>query len=252
MELRVLPVTGLPMIQEGDDLALLITNQLHDNQQLLEHGDVIVIAQKIVSKSEGRLVSLASITPSEEAVRLAAETDKDARLVEVILRESDAVVRHKPGVMIMRHRLGHVGAHAGVDQSNIDHGDDDAALLLPLDPDASAKRLREAIRHRSGKEIGVLISDSGNRPWRLGTTGIAIGASGFTVLDDRRGGTDLYGRELKVTLITRADSIATAATLIMGETTERIPVAIVRGFEYEPVEQNAAMINRPGEEDLFL
>ncbi|MCH2337669.1 MAG: coenzyme F420-0:L-glutamate ligase [Pseudomonadales bacterium] len=252
MELRVLPVTGLPMIQEGDDLALLITNQLHDNQQLLEHGDVIVVAQKIVSKSEGRLVSLASITPSEEAVRLAAETDKDARLVEVILRESDAVVRHKPGVMIMRHRLGHVGAHAGVDQSNIDHGDDDAALLLPLDPDASAKRLREAIRHRSGKEIGVLISDSGNRPWRLGTTGIAIGASGFTVLDDRRGGTDLYGRELKVTLINRADSIATAATLIMGETTERIPVAIVRGFEYEPVEQNAAMINRPVEEDLFL
>jgi len=252
MELRVLPVTGLPMIQEGDDLALLITNQLHDNQQLLEHGDVIVIAQKIVSKSEGRLVSLASITPSEEAVRLAAETDKDARLVEVILRESDAVVRQKPGVMIMRHRLGHVGAHAGVDQSNIDHGDDDAALLLPLDPDASAKRLREAIRHRSGKEIGVLISDSGNRPWRLGTTGIAIGASGFTVLDDRRGGTDLYGRELKVTLINRADSIATAATLIMGETTERIPVAIVRGFEYEPVEQNAAMINRPVEEDLFL
>ena len=252
MELRVLPVTGLPMIQEGDDLALLITNQLHDNQQLLEHGDVFVIAQKIVSKSEGRLVSLASITPSEEAVRLAAETDKDARLVEVILRESDAVVRHKPGVMIMRHRLGHVGAHAGVDQSNIDHGDDDAALLLPLDPDASAKRLREAIRRRSGKEIGVLISDSGNRPWRLGTTGIAIGASGFTVLDDRRGGTDLYGRELKVTLINRADSIATAATLIMGETTERIPVAIVRGFEYEPVEQNAAMINRPVEEDLFL
>ena len=240
------------MIQEGDDLALLITNQLHDNQQLLQHGDVIVVAQKIVSKSEGRLVSLASITPSEEAVRLAAETDKDARLVEVILRESDAVVRHKPGVMIMRHRLGHVGAHAGVDQSNIDHGDDDAALLLPLDPDASAKRLREAIRHRSGKEIGVLISDSGNRPWRLGTTGIAIGASGFTVLDDRRGGTDLYGRELKVTLINRADSIATAATLIMGETTERIPVAIVRGFEYEPVEQNAAMINRPVEEDLFL
>ena len=154
--------------------------------------------------------------------------------------------------MIMRHRLGHVGAHAGVDQSNIDHGDGDAALLLPLDPDASAKRLREAIRHRSGKEIGVLISDSGNRPWRLGTTGIAIGASGFTVLDDRRGGTDLYGRELKVTLINRADSIATAATLIMGETTERIPVAIVRGFEYEPVEQNAAMINRPVEEDLFL
>ena len=252
MEMRVLPVKGLPMIQEGDDLAQLITNQLRDNQQPLEHGDVVVIAQKIVSKAEGRLVSLASVTPSEEAINLATETEKDPRLVEVILRESEAVVRHKPGVMIMRHRLGHVGAHAGVDQSNIDHADGDAALLLPLDPDASAKSLRDAIRHRLGKEIGVLISDSGNRPWRLGTTGIAIGGSGFTVLDDHRGGTDLYGRELKVTLINRADSIATAATLIMGETTEQIPVAIVRGFDYEPSDQTAAMINRPIEEDLFL
>ena len=252
MEMRVLPVKGLPMIQEGDDLAHLITNQLRDNQQPLEHGDVVVIAQKVVSKAEGRLVSLASVTPSDEAISLATETEKDPRLVEVILRESEAVVRRKPGVMIMRHRLGHVGAHAGVDQSNIDHADGDAALLLPLNPDASAKSLRDAIRHRLGKEIGVLISDSGNRPWRLGTTGIAIGASGFTVLDDHRGGTDLYGRELKVTLINRADSIATAATLIMGETTEQIPVAIVRGFDYEPSDQTAAMINRPIEEDLFL
>ena len=250
MEMRVLPVKGLPMIHEGDDLAHLITKQLRDNRQPLEDGDVVVIAQKIVSKAEGRLVSLASVTPSEEAINLATETEKDPRLVEIILRE--AVVRHKPGVMIMRHRLGHVGAHAGVDQSNIDHADGDAALLLPLDPDASAKSLRDAIRHRLGKEIGVLISDSGNRPWRLGTTGIAIGASGFTVLDDHRGGTDLYGRELKVTLINRADSIATAATLIMGETTEKIPVAIVRGFDYEPSDQTAAMINRPIEEDLFL
>ncbi len=252
MELRVLPVKGLPMIHEGDDLAHLITSQLETNQQALEHGDVVVIAQKIVSKAEGRLVPLASVTPSKEAIDLAAKTEKDPRLVEVILRESEAVVRHKPGVMIMRHRLGHIGAHAGVDQSNIDHGDGDAALLLPLDPDASAKSLRDTIHHLSGKEIGVLISDSGNRPWRLGTTGIAIGASGFTVLDDHRGGTDLYGRELKVTLINRADGIATAATLVMGETTERIPVAIVRGFDYQPGDQSAAMINRPIEDDLFL
>ncbi len=240
------------MIHEGDDLAHLITSQLETNQQALEHGDVVVIAQKIVSKAEGRLVPLASVTPSKEAIDLAAKTEKDPRLVEVILRESETVVRHKPGVMIMRHRLGHIGAHAGVDQSNIDHGDGDAALLLPLDPDASAKSLRDTIHHLSGKEIGVLISDSGNRPWRLGTTGIAIGASGFTVLDDHRGGTDLYGRELKVTLINRADGIATAATLVMGETTERIPVAIVRGFDYQPGDQSAAMINRPIEEDLFL
>jgi coenzyme F420-0:L-glutamate ligase/coenzyme F420-1:gamma-L-glutamate ligase len=138
------------MIHEGDDLAHLITNQLRNNRQPLEHGDVVVIAQKIVSKAEGRLVSLASVTPSEEAINLATETEKDPRLVEIILRESEAVVRHKPGVMIMRHRLGHVGAHAGVDQSNIDHADGDAALLLPLDPDASAKSLRDAIRHRLG------------------------------------------------------------------------------------------------------
>ena len=250
--MHVTAIPGFPAIEPQDDLASTIIAAIEIAGIEILNGDILVIAQKIVSKAEGRLVSPASATPSEEAINLATETEKDPRLVEGILRESEAVVRHKPGVMIMRHRLGHVGAHAGVDQSNIDHADGDAALRLPLDPDASAKSLRDAIRHRLGKEIGVLISDSGNRPWRLGTTGIAIGASGFTVLDDHRGGTDLYGRELKVTLINRADSIATAATLIMGETTEQIPVAIVRGFDYEPSDQTAAMINRPIEEDLFL
>ena len=168
-----------------------------------------------------------------------------------MLQESTEVVRKKPGVLILRHRLGHVGAHAGIDQSNIAHSEEDSALLLPIDPDRSARKLVEDLKSLLGIDIGVLISDSGNRPWRIGTVGMAIGAYGFPVLDDHRGGVDLYGRELKVTLINRADSIATAATLVMGETTEGVPAAIVRGFDWEPSKQTAAEINRPLEEDLF-
>ena len=239
------------MIEAGDDLAGIILAQIEKNGQTLEDGDVLVVAQKIVSKAEGRLVPLASVTPSAQAQQLAIETEKDPRLVELMLQESTEVVRRKPGVMILRHRLGHVGAHAGIDQSNIDHGADEAALLLPEDPDVSARTLCDEIKRRSDVGVGVLVSDSGNRPWRLGTVGMAIGAAGFPVLDDHRGGVDLYGRELKVTLINRADSIATAATLVMGETTEKVPAAIVRGFAFEPTEETAGMINRPLEEDLF-
>ena len=189
---------------------------------------------------------------SEEALELAATTEKDPRLVQLILDESTAVVRHKPGVLIVRHRLGLVGAHAGIDQSNIEHDEDGSALLLPEDPDASAEQLRHTLAEASGCALGVLITDSANRPWRLGTVGIAIGAAGLDVLDDRRGGTDLYGRELKVTLINRADSIAAAATLAMGETAERTPAALVRGLPPAAHDgQSAAQIVRPLEEDLF-
>ena len=161
-------------------------------------------------------------------------------------------MRKKPGVLIVRHRLGLVGAHAGVDQSNVDHGAGACALLLPEDPDASASRIRRALVAATGQRIGVLITDSANRPWRLGTVGIAIGAAGINVLDDRRGGNDLYGRELKVTLINRADSLASAATLAMGETTERTPAALDPGILCtEASEQSASDIPRPLEEDLF-
>ena len=208
-----------------------------------------------MSKSEGQLVALADVTPSQEAVDLAAETDKDPRLVELILRESTEVLRKKMGVLIMRHRLGIVGAHAGIDQSNVDHAQGEQALLLPENPDASAAGLRADLMAQTGKRIGVIITDSQNRPWRMGTTGCAIGAAGLTVLDDHRGGTDVYGRELKVTLINRADALASAATLVMGETTEKIPLALIRGMPAESEDtiegQNAAMINRPLEEDLF-
>jgi coenzyme F420-0:L-glutamate ligase/coenzyme F420-1:gamma-L-glutamate ligase len=224
------------------------------SDQTLEDGDCICLAQKIVSKAEGQQIALADVSATPEAEKLAAETDKDPRLVQLILDESTEVLRQKPGVLIMRHKLGLVGAHAGIDQSNIDHQGGEQALLLPVDPDASAAQFRAAVEARTGKTVGVIITDSANRPWRLGTIGIAIGAAGLTVLDDHRGGTDSFGRELKVTLINRADAIASMATMVMGETTERLPVAIVRGLPLvvgDNGEQPAAVINRPLEEDLF-
>jgi coenzyme F420-0:L-glutamate ligase/coenzyme F420-1:gamma-L-glutamate ligase len=244
-------IEGMPMVAAGDDLARLIADALRAMNMALVAGDILVVAQKIVSKSEGRLIPLAAVTPSPEAIALAAETEKDPRLVELVLRESTEVLRRKPGVLIVRHRLGIVGAQAGIDQSNVEHGDDEKALLLPHDPDASAARLRADIAALTGVAPGVIVSDSMNRPWRLGTIGGAIGAAGLRVLDDRRGQHDIFGRELKVTLINRADSIATAAILLMGETTERTPVALVRGFPPEESTQRAGDAIRPLEEDMF-
>jgi coenzyme F420-0:L-glutamate ligase/coenzyme F420-1:gamma-L-glutamate ligase len=249
--LTVTPIAGLPMVEPGDDLPALIVAALTQQHMELVAGDILVIAQKIVSKAEGRTVALSTITPSAEAVELARETDKDPRLVELILRESNTVLRKKPGVLIVRNRLGIVGAQAGIDQSNIEHADGENALLLPEDPDASARQIRETIGARTGVRPGVIVSDSMNRPWRLGSIGGAIGSAGILVLDDRRGGHDIYGRELKVTLVNRADSIATAAILVMGETTEKTPVALVRGFAAEDSAQTARDIIRPLEEDMF-
>ena len=249
--LTVTPIAGLPMVEPGDDLPALIVTALTQQRIELAAGDILVIAQKIVSKAEGRTVALSTITPSAEAVELARETDKDPRLVELILRESNTVLRKKPGVLIVRNRLGIVGAQAGIDQSNIEHADGENALLLPEDPDASARQIRERIAARTGVRPGVIVSDSMNRPWRLGSIGGAIGSAGILVLDDRRGGHDIYGRELKVTLVNRADSIATAAILVMGETTEKTPVALVRGFAAEDSAQTARDIIRPLEEDMF-
>lgn len=247
----VLGIPGMPMVSPGDDLASLITDALNQADVTLTDGDIVCVAQKIVSKAEGRQVLLASVTPSDQAKTLAAETDKDPRLVELVLRESSEVMRQKPGVLIVRHRLGLVGANAGIDQSNISHADGEHALLLPKDPDHSAALLKAALEEASGARVGVIITDSANRPWRLGTVGIAIGCAGITVLDDHRGGVDLFDRELKVTLINRADAIAGAATLAMGETTEMIPLALVRGFPAEQSADDAGMICRPLDEDLF-
>ena len=251
----VVPIPGMPMVESGDDLSGQILAAIEAASLELVDGDVICLAQKVVSKAEGQQIPLEGIVASPEAERLAAETDKDPRLVQLILDESTEVLRQRVGVLIVRHKLGLVGAHAGIDQSNVNHGEGEQALLLPKDPDASAAGIRQSILERSGRRVGVIITDSHNRPWRMGTIGAAIGCAGITVLDDHRGGTDVYGRELKVTLINRADALAAAATLVMGETTEKIPLALIRGLPDEAdstvASQNAKMINRPLDEDLF-
>jgi coenzyme F420-0:L-glutamate ligase/coenzyme F420-1:gamma-L-glutamate ligase len=246
--LELLAVPGLPMVQPGDDLAALIADRappLHDR-------DVLVIAQKIVSKAEGRSVDLATVTPSARAVSLAAEVGKDARLVEVILAESTRVVRSRPNLLILQHRLGFVMANAGVDHSNVaPHDGIDRALLLPVDPDGSAERLRAALSANCGVTLGVIISDSFGRPWRRGTVGVAIGSAGLPSLIDMRGLPDLFGRTLEVTVIGFADEIAAAAGLLQGQASEAQPVVIVRGLSWTAPDAPVNELVRPPEEDLF-
>ena len=255
-EFRVIGLPGIGMIELGDDLIAVIAAALERNCLTLEHGDVVCVAQKIVSKAEGCLVALDSIEPTEHAQELATATFKDPRMVQLILDESSEVMRHKPHVLVVRHNLGFVGAHAGIDQSNVDHSDGDMALLLPKDPDASAAALRDGLQARYNTTIGIVITDSHNRAWRMGTIGCAIGCAGIRVLDDSRGGEDIYGRTLQATLISRADALAGSATLMMGETTEKLPVVILRGLPPEQTlsddpSQTAQLINRPLAEDMF-
>lgn len=250
ISINVIP--SFPLITKGDDLGEVVLEAASNAALKLEDGDVLVVAQKVVSKAEGRLVKLEDIIPSEEANSLASETEKDPRLVQLIIDESTKVVRKKQGVMIVRHKLGHVGANAGIDQSNIEHSTEGSALLLPVAPDKSARQLKEFFRERCGISIGIVISDSMNRPWRLGTVGEAIGCSGLNVLDDRRGETDMYGRELKITLINQADALASIATLVMGETCEATPVVLIKGLNQKMnSHQTAGDIIRPLEDDLF-
>jgi coenzyme F420-0:L-glutamate ligase/coenzyme F420-1:gamma-L-glutamate ligase len=246
--LELLAVPGLPMIQQGDDLVALIA----DHAPPLHDRDVLVVAQKIVSKAEGRSVDLATVTPSARAVALAAEVGKDPRLVEVVLSESTRVVRSRPNLLIMQHRLGFVMANAGVDHSNVAPSDGiDRALLLPVDPDGSAERLRAALAEKSGVRLGVIISDSFGRPWRRGTAGVAIGAAGLPSLIDMRGQPDLFGRILEVTVIGYADEIAAAAGLLQGQAAEAQPVVIVRGLTWTAPDAPVNELVRPPEEDLF-
>lgn len=251
MNVQILPLLGVPVIKGGENLGSTLLEVLNDSNVNLKDHDVVVVAQKIVSKAENRVVALASVTPSPRAQQLAIDVDKDPRLVELILRESTAIVRKKKGVLITRHRLGFVAANSGIDQSNVDHSNGEHALLLPLAPDRSAQEIRTKLVDGTNTNIGVIISDSVNRPWRLGSVGIAIGVANTAVLDDRRGDTDLFGRVLNITVSNRADSIATAALLVMGETDESIPVAVVRGLSPIVGSDGAHRGNRPLEEDLF-
>ncbi len=218
----------------------------------LRDRDVLVIAQKIVSKAEGRSIDLATVTPSTRAVALAAEVGKDPRLVEVILAESTRVVRSRPNLLIMQHRLGFVMANAGADHSNVARSDGiDRALLLPLDPDGSAEHLRAALAEKLGVRLGVIISDSFGRPWRRGTVGVAIGSAGLPSLIDMRGRPDLFGRTLEVTVIGFADEIAAAAGLLQGQAAEAQPVVVVRGLNWTAPDAPVNELVRPPEEDLF-
>jgi coenzyme F420-0:L-glutamate ligase/coenzyme F420-1:gamma-L-glutamate ligase len=250
--LDIAAVPGIKLVEPGDDLAALIVAACAQGGVALASGDVVVVAQKIVSKAEGRRVDLATVTPSPRAVGLGLETGKDARLVEVILSESQRVVRTRPGLLIVQHRLGFVMAHGGVDQSNVaSAAEGEFALLLPENPDASADALRARLRALTGAAVGIVINDSTGRAWRHGTVGIALGAAGLPALLDLRGRADLFGRKLEVTVVGFADEIAAAASLVMGQADEARPVVRVRGLDLSAPALPAAAIVRPAAEDLF-
>ena len=251
--LEIFAIPGLPMVRAGDDLPSLIVDAAERSRLTLRDRDVVVIAQKIVSKAEGRTVDLAGVTPSRESVALAAEVGKDPRIVQVVLSESVRVVRSRPNLMIMQHRLGFVMANAGVDQSNVAPSDGaQRALLLPVDPDGSAETIRAALAERLGVAVGVVINDSFGRPWRRGTAGVAIGCAGLPSLIDLRGQPDLFGRILEVSIIGFADEIAAAASLLQGQAAEGQPVVVVRGLTWSAPDARVAELVRPPEEDLFL
>jgi coenzyme F420-0:L-glutamate ligase/coenzyme F420-1:gamma-L-glutamate ligase len=250
VEIRALQ--GIPMVRAGDDLVSIIADGLTRAGLTPRDGDVLVVAQKVVSKAEGRGVDLATVVPSAEAIRLAAEVQKDPRLVQLILSESVRVVRSRPNVLIVEHRLGFVMANAGIDQSNVANPDGpQMALLLPVDPDGSAERLRAALSRRFAAKLAVIVNDSFGRAWRRGTCGVAVGAAGLPSLMDLRGNPDLFGRTLQVSITGHADEIAAAASLVQGQGAEGQPVVLVRGLAWSGPDNNAHELVRPATEDLF-
>jgi len=248
----LIALNGVPLVEAGDDLGMLVEQALATSQVTLLDGDIVAIAQKIVSKSEARLVPLDSVEPSAQALKLAAACRKDPRLVELILSETDEVMRVREGVLVVRHRLGLVLANAGIDQSNVDHSRGEVALLLPSDPDASAAYIREALQARLGVCMGVVILDSLGRVWRNGTVGTAIGAAGVTTVRDLRGMEDLHGRRLQSSELGMADELAAAASLLMGQAGEGTPLVLIRGAVFATGEGAAANLVRPRELDLFF
>jgi len=251
-DLQLISVRGVPLIEPGTDLVSLICELTQNHGPALRDDDVLVLAQKIVSKAEGRYVDLAAIEPSEQARALSTQVQKDSRLVEVILSQSRKVLRQRPGVLIVEHKLGFVLANAGVDQSNVDpQRGSKPVLLLPEDPDRSARLLHEGLRLKLGKNVAVVINDSVGRAWRLGTVGVALGAAGLPALSDLRGRPDLYGRALQVSEIGFADEIAAAASLLMGQADEATPMIVVRGLTWSAQPSSAAQLLRHPREDLF-
>jgi coenzyme F420-0:L-glutamate ligase/coenzyme F420-1:gamma-L-glutamate ligase len=250
--IEIIGLKGVPLVQPGDDLGALAIAALVDNDLRPEHGDVLVVAQKVVSKAEGRFVDVSEIDPSPEAVKLAARTKKDPRFVQIVLSESRRVVRHRENLIIAEHTLGLVMANAGIDHSNVAAEDgNERVLLLPVDPDRSATILRDQLIEAYRVPIAVIVSDSFGRPWRRGTVGVAIGAAGLPAIVDWRGHPDLFGRTLEVTETGFADEIAAAASIVMGQAAEAVPMALVRGLSWTAPECPAADLVRPAEHDLF-
>jgi coenzyme F420-0:L-glutamate ligase / coenzyme F420-1:gamma-L-glutamate ligase len=245
---QLIALPDFPLVEPGDDLAAMIGAALDRTALTLTIGDVLVVAQKIVSKAENRYVNLNDVAVSDAARALAAETEKDPRLVQLILDESTAVLRHRPGVLIVEHRNGYVHANAGIDQSNIVHPPGNSrALLLPANPDTSAQRLRAAL----GGTINVIINDSAGRAWRNGVTGFALGTAGFAPVVDLIGERDLFGNTLKVTQVAVADELAAAASFVMGQAAQATPVVLIRGAQLTPSTGGSADLLRQRQHDLF-
>jgi len=250
--LQLIPLERFPLVEPGDDLAALLLAALADNNLQLQPGDVLVIAQKIVSKAEGRYVRLAEVQPGPAALELAARAGKDPRQVELILRESREVLRVRPGVIIVEHRNGYVHANAGIDKSNIrNNPQDPQVLLLPVDPDASARALRDTLESLAGVAPQLIINDSSGRAWRNGTVGIAIGTAGLDPLYNQIGEQDMFGNILEVTEAAVADELAAAASLVMGQAAEALPVVLVRGARLRESSSGSASLLRERDLDMF-
>ena len=252
--LTLTPLSRIPLIQPGDNLAAILFAALDHEQKKLENGDILVLAQKIVSKAEGRLFNLTEVIPSQEAYSLSDITEKDPRFIELVLRESKAVLRTRPGTIIVEHNCGFICANAGIDHSNVSGlwgNAEDWVLLLPSDPDLSARTIQRELEASSGVHLGVLIIDSHGRSWRMGTVGVSVGIAGLPGLVDLRGQPDIFGYRLRVTLVAAADELAAAASLVMGQADEMTPAIHVRGFPYPLREANLLELIRPKDLDLF-
>ncbi len=250
LQLSALP--GIPFVEPGDDLCALMLAALDRAQQKLHGGDVLVLAQKIVSKAENRYVYLNTVTPGARAIELARQADKDPRIVELILRESVEVLRVRKGAIIVEHRNGYVHAHAGIDQSNIaSESDNPRVLLLPENSDASAAQLREQLRAATGVDVAIIINDSAGRAWRNGVIGFALGSAGLMPLENRIGTRDLFGRALEVTEVAVADELAAAASFLMGQAAEGAPVVLIRGADITRSDDGSKTLIRARAQDLF-
>jgi coenzyme F420-0:L-glutamate ligase/coenzyme F420-1:gamma-L-glutamate ligase len=249
-QLNLFAIPGIPLIQPGDDLAALLLDALNAAGLSLADGDVVVIAQKLVSKAEGRTVSLKDVQPTDKAIELAEATDKEPAIVQLILDESRKILRHRPGVLIAEHQLGFVLANAGIDRSNVSSNEDEV-LLLPVDSDQSAAEIHVGLTEKLGLKLGIIIADSVGRAWRMGTTGMTLGSAGVEALVNLRGQRDMFGRVLEVSEHAVADSIASAAELLMGEADEATPVVVVRGLNQGHSEQDSKVLLRAEHEDMF-